>query len=739
MFLGCGSIVIGESPRASTDEVGAMPDDSGGLGSGSGELAGDGGTSRADGSGVKSETSASGAQGEPSLMACNEPFAVGRSLLQLRPAINPSDHTYTAADVDGNGLLDWIVTTEAKLSVVFQKADGLFAPPVETAFDLADAWAVRAADLNTDGELDLAIAYYGGGKVAIFLGDGSGAFEAGDQYQTGEQPVSIEVADLNEDEVPDLIVANQHSSNVQVLLGNADGSFQKSKWFNVNSTPTDVVVGDWNRDGTLDLATASWSQNTLTVLLGKGAGDFERLGEFEAGHNASLSSSADMNDDGILDLVVINSPSPSDDERVGVLLGNGDGTFDSPSWDNRLAAAKFLSDSDDDGVMDSWTKAPQPLDSRLFDFADWNGDGAIDMAVLIEDGYAAYIVPGKEDGTFEENISTSFDSGAESSYGGVFTIADVTRDGIPDALVATDNSILVAPGMGDGTFQSANEYPVGAAPSGIFVADLNGDGWMDLLTTNNGPSPDDGASLSIFIAGEEGGYDRSDFVFESAGLELAIGDIDRNGILDLVASLSSPYSVNTTARILLGSGDGTFTTAGDLSLEHVAPAKLHDFDGDGILDVVAMFSGDSLFMRGRGDGTFEPGVSFLARALEDLNGDGALDAISITDDDYNFPAWLTVALGNGDGTFGPERPVVLYHDYPLAIIARDFDTDGLVDLAVDNLILRGKGDGSFSCGEYRHLRSGLLTDLNNDGLDDVVRADPYASSPRLECFLSSSD
>jgi len=746
MVPGCGPVVIGERPGGSTDEVGgAMPGEADGVGAGSGGKAGDSEPSRSDGGEGNSDTSASGGQGESSLMACNEPFAVGRRLLQLRRAISPSYYTYTAADVDENGLLDWIVTTEAKLSVIFQEADGFFAPPVDSPFDLVDASAVRATDLNRDGELDLAITDYRGGKVQVFWGDGSGAFEAGDQYQTGGAPVSIEVADLNKDEVPDLIVANQNSSNVQILLGNADGSFQKSKWFNVNYTPTNLVVGDWNRDETLDLAVASFNQNTLTVLLGKGAGDFERLGEFEAGYNASLSSSADMNDDGILDLVVINGGSPSDDERVGVILGHGDGTFDAPSWDYRLASTEFLSDSDDDGVMDSWTKAPQPINGYPFNFADWNGDGAIDMAVLIQEGYAAYIVPGKEDGTFEEDISASFDSGAQSPDGGgpVFTIADATRDGIPDALVATTgNSILVAQGMGDGTFQGENEYPVGAAPSGIFAAHLNGDGWMDLLTTNYGPSPDEGASLSIFIADEEGGYNRSDYAFESAGLHLAIGDLDGNGTLDLVASMPSPESRTSIARTLLGSGDGTFTAGGDLSLEHSAPPKLRDFDGDGILDLVAISFTDALFMLGKGDGTFEPGVPLPVQdlvALEDLNEDGVLDAISIAVDEYNSPAWLAVALGNGDGTFGPERPEVPYYDYPLAIIARDFDSDGHVDLAVDNLILRGEGDGSFSCGEYRLLKNSLLVDLNNDDLDDVVRAEPYISSTRIESFLSSAD
>lgn len=754
MVLGCGSVVIGERPEGSTDETGeATTSEPSGSGSGSGATVGDaegdgdgetaegGDSGSSDGSGGNSETSASGGQGEPSITACNEPFTVGRRLVQLRPADNPLNHSYTAADVDGDGLLDWVVVTDKKLSVIFQEADGLFARPIETAFDLADAGEVRAADLNLDGELDLVIAYPSDDRVRTFWGDGSGAFEAGVEYQTGQSPVSMEVADLNQDEVPDLIMVNTDGWNVQILLGRGDGSFQESKWLKVKHFPSDIVVGDWNRDGALDLAVAGYSQNLLTVLLGDGAGNFEFLADFEGGHNITISSIADMNDDDILDLVVINGGSPFDDERVGVFLGNGDGTFGSPSWDDRLADTKFLSDSDDDGVMDSWTTAPRQLDAHTFNFADWNGDGAIDMAVVIQDGYAAYIVPGKEDGTLEEDPSVWFDFGEDSFHvGSLFTIADATRDGIPDALVGSPNSLLVAQGTGDGTFQSENEYPVGAEPTGIFDADLNGDGWTDLLTTNYGS--EQGVSLSILIAGEEGGYDRSDYAFEGVALDIAIGDIDSDTILDLVANMPSPDGGPKTSRILLGSGDGTFTAVGDLLLEYNAPPKLRDFDGDGILDLVATSSRDALFVLGRGDGTFEPGVSFLfpnLEALEDLNEDGVLDAISIFVDEYDAPAWLAVALGKGDGTFGSERLEVPYHDYPLTVIARDFDTDGHVDLAVDNLILRGKGDGSFSCGEYRFLKDGLLADLNNDGLDDVVRTEIQYGSTRLEFFLSKPD
>jgi len=453
-----------------------------------------------------------------------------------------------------------------------------------------------------------------------------------------------------------------------------------------------------------------------------------------------------LNDDGILDLVVVNSGSPSDDERVGVFFGIGDGTFEAPAWDKRLAEDAFLTDSDNDGVMDAWVESPKLIDAHPFNMADWNGDGALDVAVVIQDGHAAYILRGNEEGTFEGDLSSILDGEPPGLWAPFpLTIADATGDGVPDLLLpTTNNSVLVGEGTGDGRFISGDEYAVKDVPTKVFAADLNGDGRVDLLTTNSDPFAGDksGASISILIADEDRSYKRTDYPFEGSWLALAIGDLDGNGTLDLVC-VPSFQGMLTEMKVLIGTGDGTFTPGVDHSFGYALLPQLRDFNGDGILDVVAMSFNEVYFMLGRGEGTFEPGVSVATRelvALEDLDEDGVLDAIKIGTDESNFPTWLTVAPGNGAGSFGPERREVPLHFSPQAV-ARDVDADGHIDLVLDDWILRGMGDGSFSCGEYRLLKSSLVADLNNDGLEDVVRWVPGESdnSTRVQVFLGESE
>src|SRR5262249_56125078 len=84
--------------------------------------------------------------------------------------------------------------------------------------------AVRAADLNGDGILDLVVANSGANTVLVYLGTGGGQFAPAQSFFAGTDPVGITVADLNGDGIADLVVANQGSNDVTVLLGQGQGS-----------------------------------------------------------------------------------------------------------------------------------------------------------------------------------------------------------------------------------------------------------------------------------------------------------------------------------------------------------------------------------------------------------------------------------------------------------------------------------------------------------------------------------
>ena len=121
-------------------------------------------------------------------------------------------------------------------------------------------------------------------------------------------------------------------------------------------------------------------------------------------------------------------------------------------------------------------------------------------------------------------------------------------------------------------------------------------------------------------------------------------------------------------------------------------------------------------------------------AAADINGDGKLDVVAVNSSNH-----VSVALGNGDGTF---QPAVNYQvgEMPSAVAIADFDGDGTLDLAVSNLslnaagslsFLAGKGDGTFrpavtvDAGTFPS--STITGDFNSDGRTDLVLINGYLS------------
>jgi hypothetical protein len=369
---------------------------------------------------------------------------------------------------------------------------------------------------------------------------------------------SIAVGDLNGDGKPDLVVTNacpltnadcsegafptSHGA-VAVLLGNGDGTFQPAVTFNSGGDyPSSVALADLNGDSKLDLIVANecspgeCAYSLVSVLMGNGDGTFQppvnyRSGGFEESDDDVAQSSVavgEVNGDGKLDLVVENQcafdiSNYCVNGTVGVLLGNGDGSF-------RPAV-----------VYDSGGEWPYTVA-----LADLNGDGRLDIAVA--------------------------------------NCGPVGGDGCGSGMVG------VLMNNGSGGFQPAVLYPSGgAAATGLFVADVNGDSKPDLLVANYC------GAISIYDC-----------------------------------------EVNGTVGVLLGNGDGTFQPAVAYSTGGYYPVSLTsaDINGDGKLDIAAANWGtsDVGVLLGNGDGTFQPAVTntdrgYLLQAViaADVNGDGRPD------------------------------------------------------------------------------------------------------------------
>jgi uncharacterized repeat protein (TIGR01451 family) len=240
--------------------------------------------------------------------------------------------TYMAVgDFNGDGKLDVAVANYSNVSVFLGNGSGGFAAAVTYSSGGSYPYAIVAGDFNGDGKTDLAVTNYYSGTVGVLPGNGDGTFGAAVTYSSGgTDPNSIAVGDFNGDGKQDLVVTNYFGTAVGVLLGNGLGGFAPVTTFSSGgSEPVSVAVGDFNGDGKQDVVVGNYGSGygSVGLLLGNGAGGFAAPLIYSTGNGDGLSSLAvgDFNDDGHLDVAVANNWNGN----VGVLLGNGAGGFGS--------------------------------------------------------------------------------------------------------------------------------------------------------------------------------------------------------------------------------------------------------------------------------------------------------------------------------------------------------------------------------------------------------------------------
>jgi len=555
-----------------------------------------------------------------------------------------------------------------------------------------DGNAVAVADTNGDGIPDLI-----NGNIGVLFGNGDGTFRTGPSTWSGMLATAGFVpADVNRDGKADIVLSGGlrgtgPPQGIGVCLGNGDGTFQFVIFYPAGNDNYigNPVVGDFNNDGIPDVAAAGSSG--VWLFTGKGDGTFNPgvLVVPLDGGSGGISAAIDFNGDGNLDLVVGLPFTGVSGSGFVVLLGNGDGTFQSPQ---------------------AFAKPQKPLSIAVGKLSKAGYPGI----ALVFDSYV-YLYYGNGAGGFSGPKYVSL-PGA-----GTIALGDVNGDGIPDLVSAGGD---IAYGKPDGTFTTPLPYPIEGAggSSNVVLADLRKNGLTDIVTGSH-------TAVSVLLSLGKGSYEDGVWTKVPGGEGCgATADYNGDGKPDLAVNTA------TGVAILLGTGNASspFTTGATITLANAACLLTGDLNGDGIPDLlVASNNPNALYAYlGNGDGTFTlkgstptPGSGGYV-VLADFNHDGKLDFAT---------SGNLLALGNGDGTFQPPVPIV--SNPPSGgysnIVAGDINNDGWPDLVLTNgavpsynlFVLLNNQQGGFNQVPVNfggETSQAILADLNGDGNLDLV-------------------
>lgn len=440
----------------------------------------------------------------------------------------------TAGDFDGDGKLDLALDGV----ILLGNGDGTFQAPLSSTGAFA-----AAGDFNGDGKLDLT------GDGQIYLGAGDGTFSTSHAYLMESYSNAV-VADFNGDGKLDIATGNM------VLLGNGDGTFRGNP-SSVGQLSIVVefhgeVVGDFDHNGTQDVAVCGLTNVYILGNDGSGALSLTHTYPLPTTTMCGRIVTSDLNGDGNLDLVIVGGVVDTIypemyDWNYSVLLGNGDGTFQSPIFYQQSLGADSpeyysvtVADFDNDGktdivinlpsvslwalllgVGDGTFAGPTYLGAAAFPplmSADFNGDGNVDIAG--QDGGTA-LVFGNGDGTFQPPV---FPTNLQSFYPQL--TADLNDDGKPDLISGSQ----VALGNGDVTFTLLPSFSQNVTA----ISDLSGDGRPDAVYQAYN---DNMSQTGVMLGNGDGTFGAPTNVFNTTNnqyQEVVVADMNGDGRPDLL-------------------------------------------------------------------------------------------------------------------------------------------------------------------------------------------------------------
>jgi hypothetical protein len=570
------------------------------------------------------------------------------------------------------------------LAALTSGSQGFDAPPVLSAGSASSLQTV--IDVNHDGALDVIAA---GNDISVILGNGDGTFRTPRTMPAFAS--AFAVGDFNGDGREDILTGTDTPA---FYAGNGDGTFRPSIVANSTHVEYGFATADFNGDGKLDAASTTANGDKLVVLTGRGDGTFDAT-SYPTGQLPFAIVHGDFNNDRHPDLAVVAFQSKS----IQLFLSNGNGTF---------AAAKDIAATANFALA----------------AGDINGDGFSDLAFGSADGKSVAVLFGKADGSFTQ-VSVPLPG-------------DMTND-LSIQRAITGNELIVTSIVNGAAIRLIYQWTGGVFvertrsfnPRVPLFGDFDGDGVPDSL----GFSSD--WQTFTFSKGLGNGVFRDIVAFqgefrsnadENNGHAIDAADFNRDGIADLAIS-----NRNDTVTIAFGNGVG-FSLAGSYALPLASLIRAADVNGDGAPDVIAVHNSTKTVSTLLNDGHGRLGAAVMTSIPDtttlrdmrtgDFNRDGRADLL------INMSGGAYVALSRGDATYAAPKLVAGGSTIFTSEIG-DFDGDGMLDIVFTRsdgrlFFLKGVGDGTFAEAQNRSsdfadvngtVRAG---DINGDGILDAV-------------------
>ena len=370
-----------------------------------------------------------------------------------------------------------------------------YAPAPGYPIDVGDgADQIAVADVDADGNQDALVVNQSDDDVAVLLGDGTGGVAEVPRVPIpGSGPLAVD--DFDGDSKLDFAVSVS-DSRVAVMLGDGAGGFLPAPNSPFETTPGagswGVATADFDLDGNRDIAVVhpnprighdnSLTGDAVTILLGDGNGDFDSPGSrFPTNHLPRGIATADFNRDGNPDVVTSNLGDRHGGNGFNVMLGDGNGGLGAPMYVLRQSRPSTIATG------------------------DFDGDGEVDVALPGLGGVDVFLGDGT--GAFAEAAGSTFPAGPTFSFPitpQAVGSGDLDADGDVDLATADSvvpsappsASVLLGDGAGDFAAPSGSPFPLGGGnPHGIGLGDFDGDTLLDLavvgytLTSSSTPGP----------------------------------------------------------------------------------------------------------------------------------------------------------------------------------------------------------------------------------------------------------